>query len=114
MISNTEVQTLIEELREMANAEFQFGSTRNWRTLIGAYEALSALSSLAETETEWGVKHSQGTNWCRSERDAREQVASFVARDSRSHFQARGIVRLVKREQGPVIEVENPYETVTK
>lgn len=59
--------------------------------------------------TVWGVKHSQGIRWCSSEREAREHLAREVAYDERRQYQARGRARLVNRDLGPIVEVENPY-----
>lgn len=68
------------------------------------------LTQMNEPATLWGVRHSQGIRWCNSEAEARRGVVELVALDSRRQSGARGRVRLVRRELGPVIEVENPYE----
>lgn len=62
-----------------------------------------------EAATLWGVLHSQGIRWCDSEIQARRDMANMAAGDVRRQRQARYKVRLVSREIGPLIEVENPY-----
>lgn len=59
--------------------------------------------------TLWGVKHSQGIRWCNSEREARESMLEMKARDPHRQAVARGRVRLVSRDIGPLVFVENPY-----
>lgn len=59
---------------------------------------------------QWGVKHSQGIRWEPTEGMARASMRSMVEGDARKQSHAKGKVRLVKRDIGPLIEVENPYE----
>lgn len=68
------------------------------------------LTQMDGPTTLWGVRHAQGIRWCNSEVEARIGLAEMVAMDPRRQLGARGRVRLVRRELGPVIEVENPYE----
>lgn len=58
----------------------------------------------------WGVMHAQGIRWCGNERVARQDMEAMVASDERRQASARGKVRLVRREVGPVEVVENPYD----
>lgn len=68
------------------------------------------LTQMDEPATLWGVRHAQGIRWCNSETQARKYMADMAARDAHRQRCAQGKVRLVRREIGPVIEVENPYE----
>lgn len=62
-----------------------------------------------EAGVQWGVQHSQGIRWESTEAAARNAMEWLLKSDARSQFSARGKVRLVKREIGPLIEVLNPY-----
>lgn len=68
------------------------------------------LTQMDEPATLWGVRHAQGIRWCNSQVEARKEMVAMAAMDARRQPSAQGKVRLVRREIGPVIEVENPYE----
>lgn len=59
--------------------------------------------------TIWGVQHNQGINWFDTERSARQEMAHLLAYEHRRQPQAAGKIRLLTREIGPAVEVENPY-----
>lgn len=52
-------------------------------------------------------------NWFDTEAQARREMADMVKRDSHRHHHARGQVRLLNREIGELVEVENPYDAST-
>lgn len=64
-----------------------------------------------EAAVMWGYRHSQGIRWCDSEEEARRLMADSVKGDDRIQHAYRGRVRLVSRTLGPIVEVENPYDT---
>lgn len=63
-----------------------------------------------DAHTMWGVAHAQGIRWCSNERAARQDMEDMVKSDARRQSDARGKVRLVRREVGPVEVIENPYD----
>jgi hypothetical protein len=63
----------------------------------------------AKATKAWGVMHAQGIRWVSGEADARAEMTLMVARDNRSQAHVRGKVRLVCRDIGELVVVEDPY-----